>query len=79
MESQERRLESSEARHFVGGGGPMKSNYDLKKLKWKPNPYVRLLKKPVTIRLDEDVLSYFKELGQKERMPYQTVINQFLR
>ena len=57
----------------------MKASYDLKKLKWKPNPYVRLLKKPITIRVDEDVLDYFKQLGQKENIPYQTVINQFLR
>jgi uncharacterized protein (DUF4415 family) len=57
----------------------MRANYDLKKLKWKPNPYVKLLKKPITIRVDEDVLNYFKALGHKERIPYQTVINQFLR
>jgi len=57
----------------------MRANYDLKKLKWKPNPYTKLLKKPITIRVDEDILDYFKELGQKEQVPYQTVINQFLR
>jgi uncharacterized protein (DUF4415 family) len=37
----------------------MKKNYDLKKLKWKSNPYLKLLKKPVTIRFDQDVIDYF--------------------
>ena len=57
----------------------MKTNYDLKALRWKKNPYIKLLKKPITIRVDEDILDYFKALGKKERIPYQTVINQFLR
>jgi uncharacterized protein (DUF4415 family) len=57
----------------------MKASYDLKKLAWTPNPYLKLLKKPITIRIDEDVLEYFKGLGRKERIPYQTIINQFLR
>ncbi len=57
----------------------MKKNYDLKKMKWKPNPYLKLLKKPVTIRFDQDVIEYFKGLGQSEGVPYQTLMNQFLR
>ena len=57
----------------------MKSNYDLKTLKWKRNPYIRLLKKSVTIRLDEDVVDYFRHMGEKEHVPYQSLINGFLR
>ncbi len=57
----------------------MKKNYDLKKLQWKLNPYVKLLKKPVTIRLDNDVIDYFKELSDREGIPYQTLMNLFLR
>ena len=57
----------------------MKKNYDLKKMKWKANPYLKLLKKPVTIRFDQDVIEYFKALGQTEGIPYQTLMNQFLR
>ena len=57
----------------------MRKNYDLKKLKWKDNPYVKLLKKPVTIRFDQDVIEYFKLLGKSEGTPYQTLMNQFLR
>jgi len=57
----------------------MRKNYDLKKLNWEANPYLKLLKKPVTIRFDEDVIEYFKELSEKEGLPYQTLMNMFLR
>lgn len=57
----------------------MRKNYDFKKMKWKSNPYLKLLKKPVTIRFDQDVIEYFKALGQAEGVPYQTLMNQFLR
>ncbi len=57
----------------------MKKNYDLKKLSWKPNPYLKALKKPVTIRFDQDIVEYFKELSEQEGVPYQTLMNQFLR
>jgi len=57
----------------------MKKNYDLKKMKWAPNPYLKLLKKPVTIRFDEDVITYFKALSEQEGVPYQTLMNLFLR
>lgn len=57
----------------------MKKNYDFKKMKWKPNPYLKLLKKPVTMRLDEDVIEYFRGLSDKEGIPYQTLMNLFLR
>ncbi len=48
-------------------------------MKWKPNPYLKHLKKPVTIRFDQDIIEYFKILGQAEGVPYQTLMNQFLR
>lgn len=57
----------------------MKKQYDLKKLKWKQNPYLKLLKKPVTIRFDNDVIEYFKSLSEEEGIPYQTLMNLFLR
>lgn len=37
------------------------------------------LKKPVTIRLDEDVIEYSRALSEKEEIPYQTLMNPFLR
>jgi uncharacterized protein (DUF4415 family) len=57
----------------------MRKEYDLKKMKLKPNPYINKLKKSVTIRLDNDVIEYFKELSQKLDIPYQTLVNDFLR
>jgi len=55
----------------------MKKNYDFSK--GKRNPYARQLKKQVTIRLDEGTLDYFKELAGDTGIPYQTLINLFLR
>lgn len=57
----------------------MRKEYDLKKMKFKPNPYASKLKKSITIRLDVDVLEYFKELADKRNVPYQTLLNDFLR
>ena len=43
------------------------------------NPFARRLKKQVTIRLDEGTLKYFKELSADLGLPYQTLINMYLR
>jgi uncharacterized protein (DUF4415 family) len=57
----------------------MRKEYDLKKMKLKANPYLSKLKKSVTIRLDSDVIEYFKNLSEKSNTPYQTLVNDFLR
>jgi len=57
----------------------MRNEYDLSKLRWKRNPYAKRLKKPVTIRLDEDLVEYFKKLGSAVGIPYQRLINMYLR
>lgn len=57
----------------------MRKEYDLKKMKLKPNPYASKLKKSVTIRLDTDVIEYFKGLGDKLGTPYQTLLNEYLK
>jgi len=44
-----------------------------------PNPYIKKLKKQVTIRLEEDVVDYFKELSEETTIPYQTLINLYLK
>jgi uncharacterized protein (DUF4415 family) len=44
-----------------------------------PNPYAKKLKKQITIRLDEDVIDYFKELSDKNGIPYQNLINLYLK
>ncbi len=57
----------------------MKKEYDLTKLKGRKNPYAKRLKKQVTIRLGTDVVSYFKELAAETGIPYQNLINLYLR
>lgn len=57
----------------------MRKQYDLMKLAWKRNPYARRLKRPVTIRLDPDVIEHFKKLSRESGMPYQQLINLYLR
>jgi predicted DNA binding CopG/RHH family protein len=44
-----------------------------------PNPYAKQLKRQVTIRLDEPTLVYFKALAEETAIPYQTLINLYLR
>jgi uncharacterized protein (DUF4415 family) len=55
----------------------MRKHYDFSKA--RRNPYTKRLKKQVTIRLDETTLAYFKTLGDRTHMPYQTLINMYLR
>jgi predicted DNA binding CopG/RHH family protein len=55
----------------------MREFYDFSKA--KPNPYVKKLKKAITIRVDEDALEYFKSLAGKVEVPYQTLINMYLK
>ena len=57
----------------------MKAEYDLSKMKSRKNPYASKLKKPVTMRLSEDVISYFKEMADEKGVPYQSLINLYLR
>jgi uncharacterized protein (DUF4415 family) len=55
----------------------MKKNYDFSK--GKRNPYARRLKQQVTIRLDADTIEYFRSLAAETAIPYQTLINLYLR
>ncbi len=43
----------------------MKAEYDLSKLKSRKNPYASKLKRPVTMRLSEDVIGYFKSMAEE--------------
>jgi predicted DNA binding CopG/RHH family protein len=54
----------------------MRENYDFSKS--VKNPYLNRLKKSITIRLDEETISYFKDLAKESGIPYQTLINYFL-
>ena len=44
-----------------------------------PNPYTKKLKKQITIRLDEGTTRYFEELAEKKGIPYQSLINLYLK
>jgi len=57
----------------------MKKEYDLDKMKWRRNPYATQLKKQITIRMGVDILDYFKNLSKETGIPYQTLINSYLR
>ena len=57
----------------------MKSEYDLSKMKSRPNPYAKRLKKQVTLRIGEDVIEYFKKEAAENGIPYQSLINLYLR
>jgi uncharacterized protein (DUF4415 family) len=57
----------------------MKAEYDLATMKSRKNPYAAKLKKPVTMRLGEDVIQYFKAMAEDAGVPYQSLINLYLR
>lgn len=57
----------------------MKAEYDLSKMKSRKNPYAAKLKKPVSMRLSEDVVDYFKAMANEAGVPYQSLINLYLR
>jgi uncharacterized DUF497 family protein/uncharacterized protein (DUF4415 family) len=55
----------------------MRKNYDFSKA--RRNPYAKRLKRQVTIRLDADTIAYFNGLAEDAGIPYQTLINLYLR
>lgn len=57
----------------------MKAEYDLSKMKSRKNPYASKLKKQVTIRMGADVIEYFKDMAEETGIPYQSLINLYLR
>jgi uncharacterized protein (DUF4415 family) len=57
----------------------MKDEYDLSTMKSRPNPYAKQLKKQVTMRLENDVIEYFKNMAENVGIPYQSLINLYLK
>ena len=55
----------------------MRDEYDFSE--GKPNPYAKALKSQVTIRLDKPTIEYFKKLSEEVGVPYQSLINLYLR
>jgi len=54
----------------------MRSEYDFSNA--KKNPYTKKLKKQITINIDVSTIDYFKQLSDKNGIPYQTLINLYL-
>ncbi len=57
----------------------MRAEYDFSKMKSRKNPYASKLKKQVTIRMGKDVIEYFKAMAVETGIPYQSLINLYLR
>ena len=55
----------------------MRKEYDFAKS--RKNPYASQLKKQITIRLDQDSITYFKVVSEEVGIPYQSLINLYLR
>lgn len=55
----------------------MRERYDFSNS--QPNPYAKRLKKQITIRLDDDTINYFKNMAESKGLPYQSLINLYLR
>ena len=55
----------------------MRAEYDFSRS--RKNPYAKQLKKQITIRVDEDAIEYFKALSDNMGIPYQSLINLYLR
>jgi len=56
----------------------MKKQYDLSKMKRRRNPYAKHLKRQVTLRMNVDVVEYFKNMAKETGVPYQNLINLYL-
>jgi uncharacterized protein (DUF4415 family) len=55
----------------------MKADYDFSQS--VKNPYAKKLKKQVTIRLEEEIVEYFKDLAEEMGVSYQSLINLYLQ
>lgn len=55
----------------------MRKEYDFSTA--RKNPYAAQLKKQITIRLDEESIKYFKTISEEVGIPYQSLINLYLR
>lgn len=57
----------------------MKEEYDLTKLESTRNPYAKRLKKQITLRLQPEIIEYFKTMAEESGIPYQSLINMYLQ
>lgn len=57
----------------------MRDHYDFSTMKGRKNPFIKQLKQPVTMRLDRDTVAYFQSMAEETGVPYQSLINLYLR
>ncbi len=57
----------------------MRKEYNFDKIKGRKNPYAKNLKQQVTMRIGVDIVEYFKNLAEETGVPYQNLINLYLR
>ena len=57
----------------------MKKDYDLSKMEVRKNPYISKLKRQVTIRMSDDIISYYKDMSADTGIEYQSLINLYLK
>ena len=61
----------------MGKVDEMRKEYDFSKA--RKNPYARRLKKQITLRIDKPTIEYFRSLSEGSGIPYQSLINLYLR
>lgn len=54
----------------------MRGEYDFSRS--RRNPYIKKLKKQITIRIDVETIEYFKELSEETGIGYQNLMNMYL-
>jgi uncharacterized protein (DUF4415 family) len=57
----------------------MREHYDFSTMQGRKNPFTKALKEQVTMSLDKDTLQYFQALEAETGIPYQNLINLYLR
>ena len=57
----------------------MRDEYNSRELNPRKNPYASRLKKQITINIDGSTIDYFKSMAAADGIPYQTLINLYLR
>lgn len=56
----------------------MREEYDIRNLNPRKNPYVKAVKKPITISVKVGTIDYFKNMAEESGIPYQTIMNYYL-
>ena len=62
----------------MDGSTNMKNEYDFSKMKSVKNPYAKMLKKQITIKITDSTVEYFKDMAKETGMKYQSLINIYL-